>query len=127
MNRSVQQCAILFFISGMGFTTMWPLSIYRAGLPGLLATPSAALAWMAAASVFNLAGFLGFAKGLQLTTVVHANFLNASQVALLAVAGMAFFGEPKNPWLIFGVMTTLVGILLIDRPPEAVEVVETTV
>ncbi|MCC6126642.1 MAG: DMT family transporter [Pirellulales bacterium] len=127
MNRSVERCAILFFISGVGIATMWPLSFFRLGLSGMAATSSQALAWMLAASFFNLVGFLGFAKGLQLTTVVHANFLNATQVALLAVAGMAFFHEPNNPWLIFGVLTTLLGILLIDRPPEAVDVVETTV
>jgi drug/metabolite transporter (DMT)-like permease len=127
MNASVEKCAILFLISGMGVSTMWPLSFYREGLPAMLATPPRALTWMAAASFFNLLGFLGFTKGLQLTTVVHANFLNASQVALLAVVGMAFFAEPINPWLVFGVMTTLLGIMLIDRPPEAAEVVETTV
>jgi drug/metabolite transporter (DMT)-like permease len=127
MNQSVEACAILFFFSGIGVTTMWPLSVYHEGLSGMISTPPDVFAWMLAASFFNLVGFLSFAKGLQLTTVVHANFLNASQVALLALAGMTFFQEPKNPWLILGVMVTLVGIMLIDRPPEAVEVVETTV
>ena len=127
MNRAVEQCAILFFMSGVGVSTMWPLSFYHAGLSGLLATPCNALAWMLAASFFNLVGFLAFTKGLHLTTVIHANFFNASQVALLAVAGMTFFAEPRNAWLICGVLMTLLGIMLIDRPPEAAEVVETPV
>jgi drug/metabolite transporter (DMT)-like permease len=126
MNQSVEQCAILFCIAGMGVTTMWSLSVSRLGLSAVLATPPEALRWMAAASFFNLIGFLGFAKGLQLTTVVHANFLNASQVALLAVVGMAFFREPVSPWLVLGIVMTLAGIVLIDQPPEN-EVVETTV
>jgi drug/metabolite transporter (DMT)-like permease len=126
MNKAVSQCAILFFISGMGISTMWSLSLYRVGVSAMIATPPDALGWMAAASFFNLIGFLGFAKGLELTTVVHANFLNASQVALLAIAGMAFFREPVNPWLVLGIVITLVGIVLIDQPPED-EVVETTV
>ena len=54
---------------------------------------------MAAAGVFNLIGFLGLIYGLQRTTVVHANVVNASQVAMAAVAGMALFHEPPNPWL----------------------------
>ena len=76
---------------------------------------------MAAAGVFNLIGFLALIHGLQRTTVVHANVVNASQVAMAALAGMALFHEPPNPWVLLGVGLTIVGIVWIDRPAEAVE------
>jgi drug/metabolite transporter, DME family len=120
---AVEQSALLFLVAGMGVVALSPLSLYRYGLDGLLAIPSNAYSWMLAAGFFNVIGFLGIAKGLQLTTVVHASMLNASQVAMSAVAGILCFREAVNPWVIFGVVVTVVGILLIDRPPadEAVE------
>ena len=66
-------------------------------------------------------GFLGLIHGLQRTTVVHANVVNASQVAMAAMAGMALFHEPPNPWVLLGVGLTIVGIVWIDRPAEAVD------
>ena len=110
----------------MGMLTLWPMSFLQVGTASMLATPPKALAWMLAAGVFNLIGFLGIAKGLELTTVVHANVLNASQVAMCAVVGMAFFQESGSSWLISGVILTLLGIMLIDRPPTAAETVETS-
>ena len=53
--------------------------------------------------------------------MVHANVVNASQVAMAAVAGMALFREPPNPWVLLGVGLTIVGHLWIDRPAEAVD------
>ena len=64
----------------------------------------------------NLIAFLGITKGLQLTTVVHANVLNASQVAMAAMAGHFIFSEPLTGWLIGGVLLTIVGVVMIDRP-----------
>jgi drug/metabolite transporter (DMT)-like permease len=80
---------------------------------------------MLASGVFNLLGFLLITKGLQLTTLVHANVLNASQVALAAVAGMVLFHEPNNVWLTIGIVLTVVGIFQIGRgkEEEAMEVV----
>ena len=71
---------------------------------------------MLAAGTLNLIGFLGITKGLELTTVVRANLLNASQVAMAAVAGTLLFGEPFTRWLFAGVCLTIVGVVLIDRP-----------
>jgi drug/metabolite transporter (DMT)-like permease len=128
MRRScsvnIAPCSLLFIVAGVGVGTMLPMSCYRMGVDGLLATSPRSLAWMLSAGVFNLIGFFGFAKGLQLTSIVHASVLNASQVAMSAVVGMVYFQEPHNPWLVLGVIVTMVGIMLIDRPPasETVEV-----
>ena len=87
-------------------------------MPALLNTPWEQLAPDGRAGVFNLIGFLAIIHGLQRTTVVHANVVSASQVAMAAVAGMALFHEPPNPWLLLGVGLTIAGILRFDRPAD---------
>ncbi len=109
-SRKTPVSVIVFVITGMGVVSCGLLSLNRIGLDGMAATPPDRLAWMIASGVFNLLGFLLITKGLQWTTLVHANVLNASQVALSAVAGMALFHEPNNPFLMAGIVLTLVGI-----------------
>jgi len=116
MNSATQQSTLMFIITGVGVITLGPISLHRQGLDGLLATPREQIAWMVAAGIFNLLGFMGITKGLHLTTVVHANVLSASQVAMAAVAGILIFQESPNLWLLLGVVLTLLGIFLIDRP-----------
>ncbi len=123
MNADTQQSTLMFIITGIGVITLGPISIHRLGLEGLMSTTGEQLAWMVAAGFFNLLGFIGFTKGLHLTTVVRANVLSASQVAMAAVAGILVFQESPNLWLLLGVGLTLSGIFLIDRPvaEEAVD------
>jgi DME family drug/metabolite transporter len=110
--------SIVFIITFIGVISLGPISVYLEGIPALLATPVEQFCWMGAAGVFNLIGFLAITKGLELTTVVHANVLNASQVAMAAVAGIFLFGEPPSLWLVLGVAATILGIVLIDRPKD---------
>jgi drug/metabolite transporter, DME family len=123
MNADAQQSTLMFIITGIGVITLGPISIHRLGLEGLMSTTGEQLAWMVAAGFFNLLGFIGFTKGLHLTTVVRANVLSASQVAMAAVAGILLFQESPNLWLLLGVALTLSGIFLIDKPvaEEAVD------
>ncbi|MGA2062282.1 MAG: DMT family transporter [Thermoguttaceae bacterium] len=116
MNAATQQSTLMFIITGIGVITLGPISIHRQGLEGLMSTTGEQLAWMVAAGFFNLLGFIGFTKGLHLTTVVRANVLSASQVAMAAVAGILVFQESPNLWLLLGVAFTLSGIFLNDRP-----------
>jgi drug/metabolite transporter, DME family len=116
MNADAQQGMLMFIITGIGVITLGPISVHRQGIEVLLATPWQQLAWVSAAGIFNLLGFIGLTKGLQLTTVVHANVLNASQVAMAALAGMFIFFEPPNGWILLGVGLTVLGIFLVDRP-----------
>jgi len=108
--------AVAVTVTGIGAVSLAPLSVHRLGFEGLLATPPDQFLWMLAAGSFNLVAFLAITKGLQLITVVHANVLNASQVAMAAVAGLVLFHEPPSPWLLLGVGLTLLGILVYGRP-----------
>jgi len=110
--------AVVLIITAMGVLSLGPLSVYRLGIEQLMATGSKEIAWMLAAGAFNLIAFMAITKGLQLTTVVHANVLNASQVAMAAVAGMLIFKETLNLSLIAGVGLTIVGVVIIERPGD---------
>jgi len=110
--------AIAFLIPMTGAVSLGPLSLYRLDWTALCNTSGEQLLFMGGAGVFNLLGFLAIIHGLQRTTVLYANAVNASQVALAAVAGMMLFREPPNAWLLIGVCLTIAGILGFDRPVE---------
>jgi drug/metabolite transporter (DMT)-like permease len=103
-------------VTGVGVVVLGVISWLRLGSAGMLATAPETLAWMLASGAFNLLGFALIIKGLQLTTLVHANVLNASQVALGAAAGILLFQESHNAWLLSGIALTVIGIVLFDRP-----------
>jgi len=108
---------VIFIITAMGVVSLGPLSLWSEGA-GLLTTPPRDLSLMLLAGVLNMVSFLAVVKGLQLTTVAHANVLGASQVAMAVVAGTVLFAEPPNPWLIVGVSLTIVGMILIEGTVE---------
>jgi len=115
-TAQVPVASIVFVITGMGVLSMGTLSLWRLGPERLLATDPEHLGWMLAAGTSNLLAFLAITKGLQLTTVVHANVLNASQVAMGAMAGVLLFGESLNAWSILGIALTIAGTVLFRQP-----------
>ncbi len=117
-TRTAHVSAVVFVITGMAMVSLGPLSVYRLGLEKLVNTPPEQFGWMVAAGSFNLIAFLAISKGLEMTTVVHANVLNASQVAMAVVGGWIFFRESMNLWLVLGVVLTILGIILIHRPAD---------
>jgi drug/metabolite transporter (DMT)-like permease len=61
---------------------------------------------------------MALVRGLQLTTVLHVNIINAGQVALAALAGVIFFGESCNAWLVLGISLMVAGILAFGSPVD---------
>ena len=106
---------IVFIITLMGVLSLGPLSIWRLGPAGLIDTRADQWTWMLAAGICNLVAFLAVTKGLQVTTIVHVNVLNASQVAMGAIAGIKLFNESWNAWLLAGVLLTIVGVVLVGK------------
>ena len=70
---------------------------------------------MILAGLANALAFFALAKSLQLIEVVHVNALNASQVAMAAVAGVVLFNESLTTPLVVGVLLTGFGLLLMRR------------
>lgn len=103
-------------VTGTGTLALGTLCLFRLGPTVMLATQRHELLWVVAAGLCNVVAFALITKGLQLTTLAHANILNASQVALAALAGVVLFHESNNAWLVGGVLLTIVGIVLV--PPR---------
>ncbi len=125
VTRAALPSAVAFLIPLMGIVCVGPMAVVRLGIPAILDTSGEQILLLVAAGSFNLIGFLGLIYGLQRTTVVHANVISASQVAIAAVAGLALFHEPLTLWLILGVCLMIVGIVWIDRPGKALENIQT--
>lgn len=117
VGKSVSPMTVVFVGTSTGFVCMSTLSLWRLGTAKMLETQPIDLAVMIGAGVFNLLAFLALAKGLQRTAVVRANVLNASQVAMCALAGMLLFAEPAQATLVGGVLLTIVGMVFLDEPP----------
>ncbi len=124
VTQGTPMSIIVFLITVPAVITLGPISIARFGIEHLLATPGQHWAWMYLAGTLNFLGFLAITKGLQWTTVVHANVLNASQVAMAAVAGWLLFQEPLTPWLIAGITLTIVGVILVGRPTNDIRLAD---
>src|SRR6185436_19185757 len=107
-------------VSIVGMVTLGSLSLRRIGLAGMLATSPGDLGLMLLAGVCNAAAFVTLTKSLQLTSMVFANALNATQATMAAVMGVLLFQEPLSPWLLIGVGLTIGGLLLMRkrRPPS---------
>lgn len=119
---AVPVATIQFFISVWGVVGLGLLSAWRLGLPELLATPRPVVVDLLWAGGLNFLAFLGFGLGLKQISVVHANAVNSSQIAMAALAGVLFFGEPPSLALVLGLALTLVGLALMQtaahRPPD---------
>jgi drug/metabolite transporter (DMT)-like permease len=115
-NAGVTVTTTVVVVTGVGMVSLGVLSLTRLGPAEMLATPPHALAWMVASGLCNVIAFVFITIGLQLTTLVHANVLNASQVALGAAAGILVFQEPRNSWLLCGIAMTIAGMMLLGHP-----------
>ncbi len=118
MNQNARPMAVAFLIPMMGVVSLGPLVVWRSGFEPFLTTPWQQVCLMLAAGVFNLVGFLSLVYALRHITVAHANIVNASQVAMASLAGVAIFHEPPNVWLAAGCLLTIVGIMRFDRPAD---------
>jgi len=116
VTNDVSPNAVVLLVTGTGVLSLGPLSLWQLGFEGWAETPPGDFVIMLLAGSLNLIAFLAITKGLQLTTVVHANVLNASQVAMAAVAGLLLFAEQPSAQLVLGICLTIVGMMLIDRP-----------
>jgi drug/metabolite transporter (DMT)-like permease len=119
--------AIVFLINLMGVVALGPWSVYQLGIQTLAHTAPRDFAVMLAAGVLNLMAFLLVTKSLQMISVVRFNVLNNGlTTALSAAVGIVLLAEPCNTIVLFGLLLSIGGIVLISLvvPPseQAVEV-----
>jgi drug/metabolite transporter (DMT)-like permease len=120
MKQGVPMSVVVLFITGCGALTLGPWCMVQLASP-VAATPLACYPWMYAAGICNFLAFIALIRGLKFTTVTHVTMVSTLQVALAALAGILFFGEPASVMLLAGVVLTMVGIAYFGKPAAAEE------
>ncbi len=99
------------FISGVvGTAALWSIAICRVGSDGIAAISADQWGVMATAGMCNFTAFVALSVALKALPVVAVNLLNASQVAMAAIAGVVLFAEPVTWPLLTGIGLTFVGL-----------------
>jgi drug/metabolite transporter, DME family len=108
--------ATLLIISIAGVVALGGISAARLGVGGILAIRPIDHQWMLLAGTCNAAAFLMLTKALQLVPIAYVNVINASQVAMAAVAGVTWFQEPSTTYLAIGLSLMVAGLIGMERP-----------
>ncbi len=102
------------FISGVvGTMALWSITLGRIGAAGVAAVSMDQWTVMVAAGLCNFAAFVALSISLKALPVVAVNLLNASQVAMAAVAGVLLFAEPVTWPLVIGIALTFAGLMIL--------------
>lgn len=109
-------------ISGIvGSVSLWSITLLRLGTEPLADIAPNQWLVMVIAGVCNFTAFLSLSLALKSLPVVAVNLINASQVAMAAVAGVVLFSEPVTRPLVIGILLTCGGLLILAsrRRPAA--------
>ena len=118
-NRlTTEQALSIVTLTGMISTGV--IAYLRVGLDGALATPLIVVLAMLAAGVANAVALTTISKALQYIAVAKANAINATQIALSALAGLLIFAEPVTILVLIGLGLTIAGLLSIGRQPARI-------
>jgi drug/metabolite transporter, DME family len=107
--------ATMFIVGVVGTGALGAMSLWRIGWEGMIGTAHDDMAMMLVAGVLNSVAFLALTRALQLASLVYVNALNATQATMAAIAGVVLFREALSAQLGFGVLLTIVGLLLMKR------------
>ncbi len=102
----------ILLVPGSGTVVLGIWSLIEHGSAIQTALTGEQLFYITLAGLANLAAFIALVKGLLIAPLAFMNLMNASQVALGALAGIFWFAEPSNGYIIAGVILTIVAILL---------------
>ncbi|PQO35792.1 hypothetical protein C5Y96_09070 [Blastopirellula marina] len=112
-------------ICAVGMAILGPLSLYTAGLEEISLTTSSQYVVLVIAGLLNAAAFVALTLSFRYAPVIIGNAANSLQNPLSALAGVVLFHEAYSINLIFGVVLTVLGVVMMglrDRPrPEPAE------
>ena len=115
-NRLTTEQA-LSIITLTGMISTGAIAFARVGPAEALATPPIAILAMLAAGIANAVALTTISKALEYIAVAKANAINATQIALSALAGILIFAEPVTLLVLVGLALTIAGLLSIGRQP----------
>lgn len=106
--------ALTMWISGVvGTLSLWTVTWWTVDATEWAVLTTSQWQTMGVAGVFNFTAFVALSLALKALPVVAVNLINASQVAMAAVAGILLFGEKITPSLIAGITLTFIGLLVL--------------
>jgi drug/metabolite transporter (DMT)-like permease len=108
--------ATLLIISIAGVVALGGIGVARLGVAGIFAIRPIDHQWMLLAGAANAVAFLMLTKALHLVPIAYVNVINASQVAMAALAGVVWFAEPSTGYLVCGLGLMVVGLVAMERP-----------
>ena len=105
---------LTMFISGVvGSIALWAIVFSWIDVAPLSSITGGQWGVMMAAGVCNLTAFIALSAALKSLPVVAVNLINATQVAMAAVAGVVLFTEPITVWLVAGISLTFIGLMVL--------------
>lgn len=113
LNGGLSTPATLLISGVMGTVSLWTISVSRLGLAGISEVSFQQWSVMATAGLCNFTAFVALSVALKALPVVAVNLLNASQVAMAALAGVILFAEPVTGPLVTGIALTFVGLAIL--------------
>lgn len=113
LTGGLSPAATMFISGAIGMVSLWAVVVLR--MSGTELSGIAPEQWwvMTAAGVFNFLAFVALTASLKALPVVAVNLLNATQVAMAAVAGVMLFSEPITWPLLIGIALTFCGLLVL--------------
>lgn len=113
LNGGVSGPATMLISGAIGTVSLWSIALSRMGAETIATTSPEQWSTMTAAGVLNLTAFVALSTALKALPVVAVNLINASQVAMAAVAGVLLFSEPVTVPLLTGILLTFAGLMIL--------------
>ncbi|MBM83716.1 MAG: hypothetical protein CMJ78_24430 [Planctomycetaceae bacterium] len=113
--------ASVFFLSNAGVVGLGVLSWSRMGVDGMSNVTADEWQIMAVAGISNAVAFYSVSHALRFISVFRVNLLNATQIGMAAIGGVALFSEQMTVWLVVGLVLTIAGLLLMDHRKTVAE------
>lgn len=118
-QSGVSTAATILLLSSTAIIVLGGGVLARQGGDWILERTSAREFWISmVAGGFTSIAFFALTEALRHISIVRANLINASQIALTSLAGVWIFDEPMTRWMIIGTGLTIGGLLLMDRPKK---------
>ncbi|QDU77893.1 EamA-like transporter family protein [Bremerella volcania] len=115
-------------ICAVGIAILGPLSLYTTGLEEMALTTWSQYGVLLIAGLLNAAAFVALTLSFRYAPVIVGNAANSLQNPLSALAGVILFHEAYSINLIFGVVLTVLGVVMMglrERPlPEPSEEIQ---
>jgi drug/metabolite transporter, DME family len=119
MNNGVSAPLAMFTSGFIGSIALSAYTMTRMTLDDLAGISEQEWVMMSTAGAFNLIAFVALSLALKSLPVVAVNLINASQVAMAAVAGVLLFAEPVTSSLIIGLALTILGLVILGYRARA--------